>query len=155
MYQLVMGPEAYHWRRYSEADDRLRTYQEKRTSLRLPIERLREERSALRAMLGSMKILHRSGDLVMATPDMTRRYHDAVDEVTESRRTLQGPGYGLDAPYWFSEVAQTVHWPHIGAPAVIYPRLIETANRMETDTKPIGELLLVMKIGCRQPYRLK
>ena len=94
-------------------------------------------------------------DAVVATPDMTRRYRDAVDEVTESRRTLQGPGYGLDAPYWFSEVAQTVHWPHIGAPVAIYPRLIETANRMGTETKPIGELLLVMKIGPRQPYRLK
>lgn len=155
LYQLAVGPEAYHWKRFSEADDRLRTYQEKRASLRLPIERLRDERDALRAMLGSMRVLRRSGDLAIAMPEMIRPYHDAAAEVTEARRTLQGPGYGLDAPYWFSEVAQTVHWPHIGAPAAIYPRLIETKNRMETEVKPIGELLLVMRIGSRQPYRLK
>ena len=155
LYQLVVGPEAYHWKRFSEADDVLRTYQEKRTSLRLCVERLREERNALRAVLGSVKVLHRSGDLVIATPDMTRRYHDAAEEVTGFRRTLQGPEPGLDAPYWFSELAHTVHWPHIGSPAAIYPRLIETNNRMATEVKPIGELLLVMKIGSRKPYRLK
>ncbi len=155
LYQLAVGPEVYHWKRFSEADDELRTYREKRVSLDLPIERLREERNTLRAILGSVKVLHRSGDLVIATTDMGRRYHDTADEVTESRRTLQGPEPGLDAPYWFSEVAHTLHWWHLASWLGIYPRLIETNNRMETDCTPIGELLVVMKIGSRQPYRLK
>ncbi len=91
----------------------------------------------------------------MATPDMTRRYHDMADEVTQSRKTLQGPKTGWDAPYWFSEIAHTVHWWHIASWMGIYPRLIDTNNRMETDCRPIGELLVVMKIGPRRPYRLE
>ncbi|MHC4091222.1 MAG: hypothetical protein ACYSVY_13275 [Planctomycetota bacterium] len=155
LYQLAVGPETYHWKRYSEADDRLRTYQEKMASLRLPIERLREERTALRALLGSVTVLHRQGDLVLATPNMTRRYHDPVADITEIRRTLQGPGYGLDAPYWFSEVAHTLHWPHIFSWINIYPRLIETKNRMETHLEPIGEVLMVIKIGPRPLAKLQ
>ncbi len=155
LYQLAIGPEAYHWKRYAEADDRLRTYQEKNASLRLPMERLREERTALRALLGSVKVLHRSGDLILAMPEMIRRYHDPVDEITESRRTLHGPKPGIDAPYWFSEVAQTVHWPHIASWLGIYPRLIETNNRMETGNEQIGEVLMVVRIGPRPLYRFE
>jgi len=155
LYQLAVGPETYHWKRYSEAEDRLRTYQEKMASLRLPVERLREERSALRALLGSVKVLHRQGDLLLATPSMIRRYHDAVDEITEIRRTLHGPHYGLDAPYWFSEVAHTLHWPHIFSWINIYPRLIETKNRMETHLEPIGEVLMVVRIGPRPLSRFE
>jgi hypothetical protein len=155
MYQLLIGPETYHWRRYSEAEDRMRTYQEKIASLQLPMDRLREERGALRALQGSIKILHRRGDLVLATPSMTRRYRDPVNEVTEFRRTLHGPDMGLDAPYWFSEVAHTVHWPHPFSVAGIYPRLIETNNRMGTYHEPVGEVLLVMRVGPREPHSLK
>lgn len=154
MAQTLIGPEAYHWKRFSEADDRMRTYQEKRAQLRLPVERLREERGALRALLGSMKVIHREGNMVIASPDMLRRYHDAVDEITESRRTLAGPTPGVEAPYWFSEVAHTVHWPHLFSVIGIYPRLIVTNNRTHDHHEPIGELLLVMKIGARKPYRM-
>lgn len=154
-YQLLVGPEVYHWKRYSEAEDRQRTYQEKIASLRLPAERLREERSALRALQGSIRILHRRGDLVLATPSMTRRYHDPVNEVTEFRRTLHGPEPGIEAPYWFTEVAHTLHWPHPFSVVGIYPRLIETNNRMDTYHEPIGEVLMVMRVGVREPQSLK
>jgi len=86
---------------------------------------------------------------------MIRRYHDAVDEITEIRRTLHGPHYGLDAPYWFSEVAHTLHWPHIFSWINIYPRLIETKNRMETHLEPIGEVLMVVRIGPRPLSRFE
>ena len=152
-YQLALGPEVYHWKRYSEADDRLRTYQEKSASLRLPVERLREERTALRALLGHVKVLHRRGDMILATPEMTRRYRDPVADITEVRRTLQGPHYGLDAPYWFTEIAHTLHWPHVASWVGIYPRLIETNNRMETELTPIGEVLMVVRIGPRPLFR--
>ncbi len=153
--QSVMGPEAYHWKRFSEADDEMRTYQEKRAQLRLPVERLREERSALRGLLSSVRVLHRDGDLIIASPEMIRRYRDATHEVTTARHTLHGPEMGLDAPYWFSEIAHTLHWPHLFSWLGIYPRLIDTNNRMETEKERIGELLLVMRIGPRQPYRLR
>ena len=155
LYQLAVGPEAYHWKRFSEAEDEVRTYQEKIASLRLPVEKLREERSALRALLGSVTVLARQGDLVLLAPNMVRRYHDPVAEVTEIRRTLHGPRYGLDAPYWFSELAHTLHWPHIASWVNIYPRLIETANRMDSRLEPIGEVLMVVKIGPRPLFRLQ
>ncbi|MCH7813084.1 MAG: hypothetical protein IID40_03595, partial [Planctomycetes bacterium] len=155
LYQLAVGPEAYHWKRMSEADDELRTYQERIASLRLPVERLREERSALRALLGSVKVLNRQGDLILATPSMTRRFNDPVADVTELRRTLQGPHHGLEAPYWFSEIAHTLHWPHLGSPAAIYPRVIETNSRMRTHLEPIGEVLMVLHIGPRPLHRVQ
>ncbi|MCP4249745.1 MAG: hypothetical protein GY778_22105 [bacterium] len=155
LYQLAIGPEAYHWKRMSEADDELRTYQEKIASLRLPVERLREERAALRALLGSVKVLNRQGDLILATPSMTRRFNDPVADITELRRTLQGPRNGLEAPYWFTEIAHTLHWPHIGSPVAIYPRLIETNNRMDTYLEPIGEVLMVLHIGPRPLHRMQ
>jgi hypothetical protein len=153
--QLLIGAEAYHWKRYSEADDRMRTYEEKLATLRLPAERLREERVALRALLGNVRILHRSGDMMLATSDMTRRYHDPVDEISEKRRTLRGPEMGLDAPYWFSEVAHVLHWPHLFSGLAIYPRLIDTRNRMETNCEPIGEVLMVIRIGPRPLRRFR
>ncbi len=155
LYQLAIGPEAYHWKRYSEAEDEMRTYQEEIATLRLPAQRLREERSALRALQGSITVLDRRGDLVLATPNMTRRYHDPVNEVTESRRTLQGPKMDFAAPYWFSELAHTLHWPQPFGVLGIYPRVIATKSRMGTRHEPIGEVLMVMRVGAREPHSLK
>lgn len=125
--QLAMGPEAYHWARFTEADNNVRHYQERRASLRLPMERLREERSSLRATLASMEVLHRRADLVIMMPDMIPRYHEPSNEVTESRKILTGPEYDAGSPH---------------------------KSGMQTRTRSIGDLLMVVRLGARQPYRL-
>ncbi|HUU83709.1 MAG TPA: hypothetical protein VM243_09415, partial [Phycisphaerae bacterium] len=157
-WQLAVGPETYHWRRYTEADDRMRTYQERIASLRLPVQCLLEERSALRTILASAKVLHRRGDLVLATPNMTRRYWDPVGEdVPNVRRTWMrsDPDMELVEPYLDSQTAQAADWWHLFSFLGTYPRTVRTNTKIPVEWRPLGRVVAVLRVGPREPYRLQ
>ena len=157
-WQLFLGPEAYHWRRYSEADDRMRTYQQRISDLRVPAQCLREERSALRAILASAQVLHRRGDLVLATPDMTRRYWDPNrEDIPDIRRTWlrSDPQMELVQPYFDSQTAQVIDWWHVLSFLGTYPRTVRTNTRIPVQWRQLGRVVAVMRIGPREPWRLQ
>jgi len=160
--QLLIGPEKYHWLRYNEAEDRALLYEEGIARLALPVERLREERGALRAVLAAAKPIHRRSDMMLATMSMTRRYRDAWEEIREVRDTLgDGPVYEWVYPWsysarpFFSWLKTRFNW---GLPQWEIPfsrPLVRTKTHIPEKRQTIGELVLVMRVGPRELYPLK
>ena len=161
LLQSVVGPERYHWHRFSEAEDQVRTYEEKITQLDLPARNLREERDALKQMLQAIDVMHRSHDLLVLAPSMIRSYHDPVDEVHGFRgvdavtdlyrgkimHNLEdwvGPWGRFHFPYWYSSLVNFSLMP--GLRGVAAPSMALT--------KPVGEVLMVIQVGARRPPEL-
>lgn len=166
LYQLWVGPERYHWERYSLADDRVRKYSEELAMLDRPLELLREERSALRSILGSVNVLSRSGEMIVATPSMTQRFRNPVHEISRARRTLgparwrevfgvTNPRRAIEFPYLFSW--GTVNYLNlvsytVGAPAGF--KSVHTRSGMKESYRSMGEVVAVIRIGPRTPASL-
>ena len=159
--QTLVGPERYHWHRFSEAEDKVRTYEDKIARLDLPERRLQEERDALEQLLNSAEVIHRTTDLTVLTAAMIRPHRDPVDEVHRLRGTdvwadayrgkimhdvddWVGPWGKVHFPYWYSSLSM----------AGLMPGLRPVAAPSHALTKNIGEVLLVLQIGPRQPIEL-
>ncbi|MFQ5479623.1 MAG: hypothetical protein ACE5E4_13520, partial [Candidatus Binatia bacterium] len=71
-----------------------------RESLMLEREALEKERSRRNALLRSMRIVHRSGALVLATPDLKLPFHDAVQQASELGEVLAVVRVGGRHQYW-------------------------------------------------------
>ena len=159
--QMLVGPERYHWHRVSEAEDQVRTYEEKVAQLDLPQRRLTEEEHALKQILNAPHVIHRSTDRMILVSSMIRPYHDPVDEVIiargidvwadeywdKRRNELDdwiGPWGRVHFPYWYSSLSMAGMAPAIRPVAA--PSMALTAN--------IGEVLLVVRIGARRPIEL-
>ena len=156
LLQALVGPERYHWHRFSQAEDQVRTHEEFLAQLDLPERRLRDEREALRQLSGSVDILHRSGQLIVLAPSMIRPYHDPVDEVRSVRglnvwadryrgkHPFEGNDWVLGGkrlfPYWYSSLAMR------GLPPGLRSIVVPSAGT----TKRIGEVLMVVTIGSRR-----
>jgi|GEM_PF-2323595 len=161
LLQTIVGPERYHWHRFSEAEDKVRTYEDKLAELDAPTRRLTQERDALKKILGSVDVLHRTTDMMILTDSMVRNYHDPVDEVHRLRGTdvwadayrgkimhdvddWVGPWGKVHFPYWYSSLSMAVLGP--GLRPVVAPRPALTKN--------IGEVLMVVQAGARRPIEL-
>ena len=161
LLQTLVGPERYHWHRFTEAEDKVRTYETKLADLDLPTRRLTEEKDALKRILNSVDVLHRTTDMLILTSDMIRPYHDPVDEVHRLRGTdvwadayrgkimhdandWIGPWGKVHFPYWYSSLSMAGLAP--GLRPVVAPRRALTKN--------IGEVLLVLQVGARRPIEL-
>ena len=158
--QNFVGPERYHWHRFSEAEDQVRTYEEKIARLDLPERRLNEEREALSAILNSTDVIHRAADQMILASSMIRPYHDPVDEVHQWRgadglwadqyRDIMSLDYldnwwgWLRRPYWYSSLPMWGLAPAV-RPVAAPPLFL---------TKPIGEVLMVVQAGARRPVEL-
>jgi len=139
--QSLVGAETYHWVRYTEADDKVRSYEEEIARLALPAERLREERAALRGITASTKIIHRRNEMMLATFRMQRPTFDMIEEIRKDRDTLQGPKETLEDPYAISSISKSLG----------YPRGLETRTRMPEKDKTIGDVVMEIRLGSRKP----
>lgn len=161
LLQSLVGPERYHWYRFTQAEDQLRTYEEKMAQLELPERRLREERDALKKILHSVEVIHRSEDLLILASSMIRPYHDPVHEVHQLRGIdvwadsyrgqiphdvddWVGPFGKVHFPYWYSSLVN----------ANLMPGLRPVKAPSMALTKPIGEVLMVVQAGNRRPIEL-
>ncbi len=159
--QTIVGPERYHWHRFNQADDQVRTHEELIAQLELPERHLREEQTALKRMLNSVDVLHRTTDLMILAPSFVRPYHDPVDEVHFLRGAdvwaddyrgkipLQlddwiGPWGKLQFPYLYSSLPN----------ALLSPALRTLLVPSTGPTKNIGEVLMVLQLGTRRPWEL-
>jgi len=165
-YQLLVGPERYHWERYSLADDQVRNYSEELARLDRPLELLREERSSLRSILGSVNVLSRSGEMIVATPSMSQRFRNPVDEIARARQTL-GPARWREA-FGVTNPRRAVKYPYlfswgtvgylnlssytIGSSVAI--RSVHTRSGLEESYRSMGEVVAVIRIGPRTPSSL-
>ena len=140
LLQSAVGAETYHWVRYTEAEDKVRSYEEEIAKLALPAERLREERAALRGMLASAKVVYRRKEMMLATFRMQRQFFDITEEVTSGRDTLHGPKNTLEDPYLLSSVTKSLG----------YPRLLPNKTRMPKKKQDVGEVVMVMRLGLRE-----
>lgn len=161
LLQSLVGPERYHWHRFSRAEDQVRTYESKIAEFDVSLRGLNEERDALKQVLQAIHVVHRSNDLVVLTPSMIRPYHDPVDEV-HTLRGLDawtdfyrgkimldaddwvGPWGKVHFPYWYSSLLN----------AALLPGLRPVAAPRAALSKPIGEVLMVVQVGTRRPPEL-
>lgn len=65
---------------------------------------LEEERARRNALLRSIQIVHRSGALVLATPDLVRPYHDIVSQTAELGDIVAVLTVGGRHQYWASHL---------------------------------------------------
>lgn len=75
-----------------------------RESLQLERDRLEKERGRRNALLRSMRIEHRAGALVLATPDLTRPYADVVEQAGELGDVVAVLRVGGRHQYWASQL---------------------------------------------------
>ncbi|MCH8966356.1 MAG: hypothetical protein IID43_01640 [Planctomycetes bacterium] len=161
LLQAIVGPERYHWHRFNQAEDQVRTYEDQLAQLELPQRRLKEEREALRHMLGAARVLHRSNDLMVLTDSMIRPYKDPVHEVN-NLRGLQvwgdlyrdkllvepndwiGPFGKVHFPYWYSSLPN----------ALLPPAFRPVSAPSLALTKNVGQVLMVVQVGSRRPPEL-
>jgi hypothetical protein len=161
LLQTIMGPERYHWHRFSEAEDKVRTYEKKLAELDLPEGRLREERDALEHMLRSIDVVHRSHDMLVLAPSMIRPYEDPVDEVHSLRGfEVWADSYRgklmTDLNDWVGPFGK-LHWPYLYSAlsmGLLSPGLKPIAAPSGTASKNVGEVLMVIKVGARKPPEL-
>ncbi|MBI4717759.1 MAG: hypothetical protein HY763_08155 [Planctomycetes bacterium] len=161
LLQSFVGAERYHWHRFSEAEDQVRTYERKLAELDLPQRRLLEEREALKQLFAAADVMYRSEDLLLLSPSMIRPHHDPVEEVASVRGgdvwadyyrgkiMFEGDDWvgawgKVHFPYWYSSLA------HGG----LAPGLRPIVAPQATATKPVGEVLLVVQAGARRPIQL-
>ena len=161
LLQAIVGPERYHWHRFSEAEDKVRTYEEQLAQLDLPERRLREERDALEHMLRSVDIMHRSHDMLVLAPSMIRPYEDPVDEV----HTLRGVEVWadlyrgkllVDPNDWIGPLGK-VHFPYLYSSlsmGLLPPSLRPVAAPSGALSKNVGEVMMVIQVGSRRPFEL-
>ena len=140
LLQAIVGPERYHWRRFSEAEDKVRTYEDKLADLVPAVTRLRKERDGLKQMLNSSDVIHRTTDVTVLSASMIRDYHDPVNEVYQWR----GSWGKVHFPYWYSSLSMSRLWP--GLRAVPAPSA--------TFSGSVGEVLMVVQLGDRKPFEL-
>lgn len=157
LLQSLVGPERYHWHRFSEAEDEVRTYESKIAEFKVALRNLHEERAALQKIMQSIDVLDRSNDLLVLAPNMVRPYHDPVDEVHSFRGVdawrdfyrgkimhdaddWVGPWGKVHFPYWYSSLVN----------ANLLPGLRPVAAPRMALTKPIGEVMMVLQIGQRR-----
>jgi hypothetical protein len=159
--QTIVGPERYHWHRFNQAEDQVRTHEELIAQLDLPERNLREERTALKRLLNSVDVLHRTTDLMILAPSFVRPYHDPVDEVHSLRGAdvwadiyrgkiptqlddWVGPWGKLQFPYLYSSLPNGLLSPAFRT--LIVPSTGAIKN--------IGEVLMVVQVGTRRPWEL-
>lgn len=139
--QTLMGAETYHWYRYTQAEDKVRTYEEQIAELDEPARRLREERAALRGILSNAKIVCRQNEMMLATCNMQERFADMTDQIDQKRPTLQGPEYDFAHPYFASGMTMSLG----------YWRSLENNTEMDKRDKQIGKIVMIMRLGGRAP----
>jgi hypothetical protein len=162
LLQAIVGPERYHWHRFSEAEDKVRTYEEQLAQLDLPERRLREEREALKHMLGSIDVLYRTHDMILLTPTMIRPHRDPVDEVHGLRgievwADLYRGKLLVDPDDWIGPFGK-VHFPYLYSSvsmALLPPSLRPIIAPSHKLSKPVGEVLMVIQAGSRRPPELE
>jgi hypothetical protein len=159
--QSIIGAERYHWHRFTQAEDQVRTHEEMIAQLDVPERNLREEQVALKRLLTSVDVLHRTTDLMILSPSFVRPYHDPVDEVHFIRGAdvwadlyrgkipLQlddwvGPWGKLQFPYLYSSLPN----------GLLSPALRSLIVPSTGPTKNIGEVMLVVQLGTRRPWEL-
>ncbi len=142
--QTLMGAETYHWYRYTQAEDKVRTYEEQIAELDEPARRLREERAALRGILSNTKIVCRQNEMMLATCNMQERFTDMTDQINQTRPTLQGPEYDFIHPYFASGMTMSLG----------YWRSLENNTEMDKRDKRIGKIVMIMRLGGRAPTGL-
>lgn len=161
LLQAIVGPERYHWHRFSEAEDKVRTYEEQLARLDLPERRLREERDALEHMLRSVDIMHRSHDMLVLAPSMIRPYEDPVDEVHTLRglevwADLYRGKLLVDPNDWIGPLGK-VHFPYLYSSlsmGLLPPSLRPVVAPSGTLSKNVGEVMMVIQVGSRRPFEL-
>ncbi len=79
---------------------KLQSLGRERESLQLERDRLKDERGRRNALLRSMRIEHRAGALVLATPDLTRPYTDVVEQAGELGEVVAVLRVGGRHQYW-------------------------------------------------------
>jgi len=161
LLQALVGPERYHWHRFSQAEDQLRTHEEMIAQLDLPERRLKEEQAALKQIMSSVTVLHRSDNMIVLTDSMIRPYKDPVHEATLLRGgsvwadnyrdkiyiepdDWVGPWGKVHFPYWYSALPNALlspAWRGVPAPSLAL-------------TKNIGQVLMVVQLGSRKPPEL-
>lgn len=139
--QSLMGPERYHWHRFSQAEDQVKTYAERIAKLDIPERDLKTERDALLNMLQSVDVIYRSDSLLVVSPEITRPFHDPVDEVMSKRGkdSWYGTSHKKHYPYYYSGMANNRLEPayrSVGGPS----KLISDA---------VGEVLMIVQAGTR------
>jgi hypothetical protein len=162
LLQAILGPERYHWHRFSEAEDKVRTYEEKIAQLDLPERRLREERDALEHMLRSVEVMHRSHNMLILAPSMIRPYEDPVNEVHGFRGTqVWADHYSgklmTDLNDWIGPFGK-VHFPYLYSSlsmGLLLPSVRPIVAPSAAMTKPVGEVLMVIQVGSRRPPELE
>ena len=82
-------------RKFNKLEADRERLENKRYELRQQVDDLVRERRIRRTLLDSMRIINRSGALVLATPEFQWPYHDAEEQVSRSRKydsVTVGPG---------------------------------------------------------------
>lgn len=161
LLQAFVGPERYHWHRFNEAEDQVRTHEDMLAQLEPVSNRLDEERRALEKILGSINIMHRSDTLVVLNESMIRPFSDPVHEVEFLRGgevwadhyrdkiffeldDWIGPWGKIHMPYFYSSLPN----------ALLGPALRSVIAPAPTLTKNIGQTLMVVQVGSRRPPEL-
>jgi len=141
MLQSIVGPERYHWHRFSEAEHQVRAYEEKIARLDIPERDLKEERDALRQMLQSAEVLHRSHDLLVLAPSMNRPYHDPAGEVYGKR--------GTDSWYGSSRKSHHPYWSSSRVQGGMSPGMESVSAPSWAHSDAVGEVLMIVQAGAR------
>ncbi len=79
---------------------KLQAARRQRETLLLERQELEDERARRNALLRSMKIVHRAGALVLATPDLTIPFRDSVEQASELGEVLAVVRVGGRHHYW-------------------------------------------------------
>ena len=139
LLQCLVGAERYHWHRFSQAEDQVRTYERQLANIDLPQRDLAEEREALRQLMGSSGVICRTGEMLVLGCNMVRPFHDPVFEVTSLRGNPRDAE--LHMPYLYSSL------PNKMLPPALRPILTPG----KSPSRPVGEVLMVVTIGPRGP----
>ncbi len=161
LLQTIVGPERYHWHRFSQAEDKVRTYEEKLAQLETPERNLEEERDALKKLLHSVDVIHRTDNLMVLAPSMIRPYHDPVYEVGGLRGLdVWADNYRGKLPFegddWIGPLGR-IHFPYLYSSLSmggLMPGLRPVVAPSAALSKNIGEVLMVITVGARRPHQL-
>ena len=94
--------------RYIKISKKRQTLLEDREALMLERRRLESERARRNALLRSLKIIHRDGALVLATPDLQLPFTDTVDQVSELGEVVAVVRVGGRHRRWAADLLATL-----------------------------------------------